>query len=500
MEDLNVRAAMGLDVIIPQIKLRPIESLVDYERNSRTHSKAQIEQLKALMLEFGFTNAVMVDEKGIVAGHGRRAALADLYKSGLQVKFPNGTPIPIGMVPTIDCSGWTAEQRKAYIIADNASALNAGWDENLLALELKELEDAGFDLSLTALPEQSLDELLASLMDPNSDPDRDPEAVPDIPNEPVSVLGDIWICGPHKIGCMDSTSIEAWDRLMGNERADLCLTDPPYNVAYESDLAGKIKNDDMGDAQFREFLLGAYNAMFAMMKPGAPIYVAHADTEGLNFRSTFREAGFKLSGCLIWRKNSLVLGRSDYQWMHEPILYGWKPGSRHRWHGGRKLTTIVEYGENGPITKMADGRYAITVGDQVLVVSGDAMIEEHPQSVIFHEKPSRSELHPTTKPVGLWEKLIRPSGRPGDIIMDPFSGSGNTLIAADRMGLIARVSELDPKFVDVAVRRWEMLTGRRAVHAETGELFPEEGKKRETLPSVAIDLPPLPDLQPGDAF
>ena len=191
MEDLNVRVAMGLDVVVPQIKLRPIESLVDYERNSRTHSKAQIEQLKALMLEFGFTNAVMVDEKGIVAGHGRRAALADLYKSGLQVKFPNGTPIPIGMVPTIDCSGWTAEQRKAYIIADNASALNAGWDENLLALELKELEDAGFDLSLTALPEQSLDEPLASLMDPDSNPDRDPEAVPDIPNEPVSVLGDI---------------------------------------------------------------------------------------------------------------------------------------------------------------------------------------------------------------------------------------------------------------------------------------------------------------------
>lgn len=290
---------------------------------------------------------------------------------------------------------------------------------------------------------------------------------------------------------------------MGTERADLCITDPPYNVAYESKLTGSIKNDDMSDVAFRAFLLDSYNAMFAMMKPGSAIYVAHADTEGLNFRSTFREAGFKLSGCLIWRKNALVLGRSDYQWMHEPILYGWKPGSRHRWHGGRKLTTIVEYGEGGPIRKLDDGRYAITVGDQVIVVSSDATVEEHLGSVIFHEKPSRSELHPTTKPIGLWEKLMRPSGRPGDIVMDPFSGSGTTLIAADRMGMIARVSELDPKFVDVAVLRWQHLTGRRAVHAVTGEEFPREGTKRlhvPTDPALSEDLTVMPDFDLDDKF
>ena len=356
MENQDIRLAMGLDVDVPKIKLRPLESLVGYERNARTHSPAQIEQLKALMLEFGWTNTVLVDEHGVVAGHGRCAAARSLYAEGKQIKFPSGTAIPIGLIPTLDCSGWSKDQRRAYIIADNSSALNAGWNEDILAMELKELEDAGFDLSLTALKEQEIDELLASLMPDGLDDDRDPDDVPEAPKEPVSVLGDIWICGPHKIGCMDSTSVDAWQKLMGNERADLCITDPPYNVAYESKLTGSIKNDDMGDAQFRAFLLDSYTAMFAMMKPGSAIYVAHADTEGLNFRSTFLEAGFKLSGCLIWRKNALVLGRSDYQWMHEPILYGWKPGSRHRWHGGRKLTTIVEYGESGPIRKLDDGR------------------------------------------------------------------------------------------------------------------------------------------------
>lgn len=208
-----------------------------------------------------------------------------------------------------------------------------------------------------------------------------------------------------------------------------------------------------------------------MLKRGAPIYVAHADTEGLNFRWAFREAGLKLSGCLIWRKDSLVLGRSDYQWTHEPILYGWKPGSKHRWYGGRKLTTVLEHGEGGAVTQLEDGRWAVRAGDSVLIVAGDATLEEHPLSVIFHEKPKRSAEHPTMKPVGLIEKMLRASARAGDVVVDGFGGSGSTLIAADRMGMSARLIELDPRFVDVTVRRWQDFTGRKATLESDGRTF-----------------------------
>lgn len=397
-----MKKILGTDVDVPQIKLRPLNQLVAYARNARTHSPLQVAQLEASLLEWGWTSPVLIDEEGIVAGHGRCMAAEALYKRSDQIKFPNGTPIPIGYVPTLDCSGWSDAQRRAYILADNQLALNAGYDMDLLSAEMKALESDGY-----------------------------------------------------------------------------------------SKLAGKIKNDSMSDADFRQFLLDAYSCLFAVMKPGAPIYVAHADTEGLNFRSTFREAGFKLSGCLIWRKNSLVLGRSDYQWMHEPILYGWKPGSAHRWYGGRKLATVIEHGEGGPITRLDDGRWAIRSGDAVLIVDGEAKLEEVPGSVIYHDKPSRSEQHPTMKPVGLIERMLTASARSGDIVVDAFGGSGSTLIAADRLGMSARLMELDPKFVDVIVRRWEMWSGRRAVHAETGETFPCDGETRspqaDDIPAISSD-------------
>ena len=472
---------MGMDVDIPRITLQPLNTLVAYDRNARTHSAAQVEKLQALLLEFGWTNSVLADDMGIVAGHGRVMAAEALYKRGKQIKFPNGSPIPIGYVPVIDCTGWSPEQRRAYILADNRSAMDAGWDEDLLALELHELEEAGYDLSLTAFSDDELAELLAE--DPVIPEDKDPDAAPPAPEHPVSVPGDVWVLGAHRVMCGSSLSIDDWDKIMAGERADVCWTDPPYNVNYESKLAGKIKNDDMGDAEFRQFLVDAHVALFAVMKPGAPIYVAHADTEGLNFRAAFIQAGFKLSGCLIWRKNSLVLGRSDYQWMHEPILYGWKPGSAHRWYGGRKNTTVVELEDTGVFTRMEDGRYQIKVGDSVLVVSADAMVEEHPVSVLREDKPSRSGLHPTQKPVALVERMLRQSARNGDVVVDAFGGSGTTLLAADRLGMCARLMELDPKFVDVIVRRWEQYTGRRAVHASTGELFPAEGEERKLGPA-----------------
>lgn len=478
--------ASAVDVRLPsEIRLVEVEALLPYARNSRKHDPSQVEALAANMQRVGFTNPLLIADGTILAGHGRLLAAKKLGLS---------------RVPCIDLSHLSEEERKAQVIWDNRSAeLGGGWDLEMLKLETDDLRAAGFDLeAFTGFAEEDLAKMFEGLEDDPEPSDKDPDAVPPTPEVPVSREGDIWVCGPHRIACGDCSDMKLVDALMQGAMADLCVTDPPYNVAYESKLAGSIKNDDMGDAEFRRMLRGWYDSMFSVMKPGAPIYVAHADTEGLNFRAAFREAGFKLSGCLIWRKQSLVLGRSDYQWQHEPILYGWKPGAAHRWYGGRKRTTVIEYGENGPVRQLPDGRWAITVGDNTLIVDGQATLEEVPGSVIFHEKPSRSELHPTTKPVGLWEKLMKPSSRPGDVVIDWFSGSGTTMIAADRMGLIARVTELDPKFVDVAVRRWEMLTGRRAVHAVTGELFPREGEFRA---SDAVSQEPADAAgDPADVF
>jgi DNA modification methylase len=456
---------------LPHIELRPIESLVAYARNARTHSPEQISQLKASLIEFGWTNSVLADDVGIVAGHGRVMAASELYQHGRQIKFPNGAPIPHGMVPVVDCTGWTPAQRRAYIIADNKLALNAGWDDDLLRLEIADLKSDSFDLNLTGFTSDELNELLgvADLEIKEVDPDDAPEAQ----EQAVSVPGDVWVLGAHRVMCGSSLEVDSWDKLMAGEKADICWTDPPYNVAYEG-KAGSIKNDDMSDGEFRQFLLDAFTAAASALKPGAPVYIAHADgTPGEAFRWAFRQSGLKLSGALIWRKNQFTLSRSDYQWQHEAILYGWKPGSKHRWYGGRKLTTMLEMGEGSPFTRLDDGRWSIRIGDAVMVVAGDVAIEEHPSSIIFHDKPQRSDQHPTMKPVGLVEKMLRASARSGDIVIDGFGGSGSTLIAADRMGMSARLMELEPRFVDVIVRRWQTWSGRRAVHALTGAPFPD---------------------------
>lgn len=491
---------LGLDIEVPQIKLRPIESLVAYARNSRTHSPAQIEQLQSLMLEFGWTNSILVDDMGIVAGHGRCMAAEALYKRGEQVKFPNGTPIPIGMVPTLDCTGWSPAQRRAYIIADNRSALSAGWDEEMLAIELKELQAVDFDLSLTAFSEDELAGLLVPELD--LDPEKDPDDAPPLPDEPASVPGDVWVLGPHRVICGDATSIDTWDRLMDGERADACFTDPPFNVDLgrknrlmdkavggNRNANGAIANDKMSADEFRELLAGAFGCLFATLKPGAATYVAHADKVGDVFRAEFEGAGFHFSQLLIWNKGQHVIGMADFQPSHESILYGWKQGSRHRWYGGRKQRTVIEVGEGGPISQLEDGRWAIKVGDQVLIVDGQAKLEEAPSTVIFEPKPAASGLHPSTKPVALIERLLKNNARPGDIVVDAFGGSGSTLIAADRLGMCARLAELSPKYVDVICRRYWQYTGRRPVHAVTGEPFPGEDEDR---------VPPAPAAEPGD--
>lgn len=484
---------------IPQIRLKPIESLVAYGRNSRTHSKTQVEQIKRSLLEFGWTNPILADDMGTVAGHGRAMAAEDLYRQGVQIKFPNGTPIPIGQVPVVDCTGWTDEQRRAYIIADNKLALNAGWDEELLSLELKELDAAGFDLDVIGFDEKELDDLLAELP-PELGGDSDPDDAPELPDDPVSREGDTWVLGAHRVHCGDSTDPNCWNALLQGEKANAVWTDPPYLVDLDRknklmDKAiggnragtGAIANDKMTEAEFGDFLAQTFGNLFDIMLPGAPIYVAHSDRAAGIFREQFEKAGLHFSQMLIWKKNQMVLGMADFQPIHEPVLYGYKKGSRHKWYGGRKQVTVMEIGEGGPISRDEDGRWLIRVGDSVLVVDGEAKISESPTSVFHEPKPDKSGLHPTQKPVALVERMLRNSARGGDIVVDAFGGSGTTLVAAERMGMCARLMELSPSFVDVIIRRWQDFSGRRAVHAVTGELFPLDGEKRDYTPIIKSD-------------
>lgn len=441
------------DVVRHEYGVRDLSVLVPYERNARTHSPAQVAQIAAAIREWGFTNPLLVDESDrIIAGHGRLEAARLLG---------------MAQVPVIVVAGLSDEQRRALILADNKLALNAGWDAELLREEIEALRLADFDLALTGFDAGEVLDLLGG-----SGSGKDPDSAPAAPSIPFSALGDVWTLGPHRLVVGDSTSPDAYDALLGSEKVDVVWTDPPYNVAYEG-AAGKIQNDAMGDAAFLQFLSDAFTSMVIACKPGAAVYVAHADTEGLNFRRAFVEAGFKLSGVIIWRKDSLVLGRSDYQWQHEPILYGWAKGSRHRWYGGRKLTTVQALGEASPFAQAEDGSWVVRVGDRALVIRGDVKVEEVVPSVIDEPRPRRSAEHPTMKPVTLIERMLKNNARPGDLVLDPFGGSGSTLVAADRMGMAARLIELDPRFADVIIRRWQEYTGRRAQRAD-GTLFPEE--------------------------
>lgn len=443
-----------------KVERRAVADLVPYARNSRTHSAAQVAQIVESIKQWGWTVPILVDETGgIIAGHGRvlaaqRMGLAD--------------------VPCMVAVGWTEAQRRAYVIADNKLALNAGWDDLMLADELGELRSLGFDMGTIGFSEA---EMLALVQDEVS-PDGltgDDEA-PAVEGPFVSELGDVWILGEHRVMCGDSTNLEHVERLCDGQLVDACWTDPPYNVAYET-KAGKIKNDNMADAAFREFLLDAFGSAFAVLREGGPIYVAHADTEGLNFRSAFRDAGFKLSGCLIWAKGSLVLGRSDYQWRHEPILYGWKPGAAHSWYGGRAKTTVFD-AEDVPVRVLADGSIQIDAGGATFRISGENLeVEGLETSIIRAEKPKRSAEHPTMKPVELVLQMITNSTRRGDVVLDLFGGSGTTLIACHKMGRTARLMEFDPKYCDVIVRRWQEFTGREA-RLEDGRSYAKVAKLR----------------------
>jgi len=388
-----------------KITQKKVTELIPYVNNSRTHSDEQVAQIAASIKEFGWTNPILVDgANGIIAGHGRLLAARKLGHKE---------------VPTIELADLTETQKKAYIIADNRLALNAGWDNEMLTIELNDLLADGFALEMLGFDPKEL----AALLEPAViEGLTDEDAVPEVPEKPTTKLGDVYQLGNHRLMCGDSCSQEAVEKLTNGAGVDMLLTDPPYNVAYKGGTGLTIQNDDMGDEQFRQFLRDAFVTADTVMKKGAVFYIWHADSEGYNFRGACHDAGWKVRQCLIWKKSSIVMGRQDYHWKHEPCLYGWKDGAGHLWATDRKQTTILEF-----------------------------------------EKPHRNGEHPTMKPVALFEYQMLNNTKGGDIVLDLFGGSGTTMLAAEKHGRHGYLMELDPKYCDVIVKRWEDFTGKKAV-------------------------------------
>lgn len=378
------------------ITYRKVEDLIPYVNNSRKHSDQQVAQIAASIKEFGWTNPILVDkDKGIIAGHGRLMAARKLKMDD---------------VPTIELSHLSDAQKKALVIADNKLALNADWDTQILSLELSELQDIGFDLDILGFDANELNALL--------EPEEvegltDEDAVPEVPEEPKTKLGDIYQLGNHRLMCGDSTSIDEVEKLMNGQKADMVFTDPPYGVDYEG-----INNDSRGGLE--ELLRGSFGNYLSTSKSGAACYVFHSDKCADIFHAVFREY-FHFSSMIIWAKNSLTLSRTDYQSQHEPCLYGWMKDGKHTFYGDRKQVSIWKFDKE------------------------------------------RVEGHTTPKPVALIERALQNSSKGGDIVSDFFGGSGSTMIACEKLGRQARLMELDPKYCDVIVKRWEDFTGKKAV-------------------------------------
>ena len=385
------------------MQLVPLSKLVPYVNNARTHSPEQITKLRSSLREFGFVNPVIIDQDfGIIAGHGRVMAAKE---EGIEE------------VPCVFVDYLTEAQKKAYILADNRFAQDAGWDEELLRIEIESLQGADFDVSLTGFDPDELADLFADDSDSDvKDDDFDLSAA--LEKAAFVKKGDIWTVGRHRLMCGDATSADDVAALMDGKRANLVVTDPPYGVSFKSSDGLTIENDSMKGDEFYQFLLAAFQNVVANLEKGGAAYVFHADTEGLNFRRAFQDAGFHLAGCCIWVKNSLVLGRSDYQWQHEPVLYGFLQNGKHPWYSDRKQTTIWNY-----------------------------------------DKPKRNKNHPTSKPLNLLGYPICNSSQENGIVIDTFGGSGSTLMACEQSGRICYMLELDEKYSSVILRRYVEDTG-----------------------------------------
>ena len=417
----------SLVALADRIELWPIDRLRPYERNPRTHSDAQVDQIAASMVEFGSTNPILFDENaGILAGHGRLLAARQLG---------------LADVPVIRFDHPSEAQKRAYLIADNQLAMQAGWSEELLAQELAWLRDESFDLDLVGFDATELERLLA-IADGETANEEAEDEVLDPPEEPVSRPGDPWTLGNHRLLCGDATVLADVEHVLGGQLADMTWTDPPYNVDYANSpkdkLRGKhrpILNDDLGGG-FEAFLHDACVNIVSVTKGAC--YICMSSSELDTLQRAFRAAGGKWSTFVIWAKNTFTLGRADYQRQYEPILYGWKDGVDHYWCGAR---------------------------DQ--------------SDVWFFDKPVRNDLHPTMKPVALVERAIRNSSKSRDIVLDPFGGSGSTLIACEKTGRQARLIELDPRYVDTMILRWQEFSGGAATLDDGGGSFeqvrPERG-------------------------
>ena len=377
-----------------------LEKLIPYVNNAKIHGEEQVTKIASSIREFGFLNPVIIDrDYNIIAGHGRVLASKKL---GLTE------------IPCLFVEGLTEAQRKAYILADNRLGELAEWNMDLVTSELESLQDMDFDIDLTGF-ELTDDELEETYEIEESE----------IPEKVKSRCkkGDIWKLGDHRLICGDSTSIDDIEKLMGGETVDLLITDPPYNVSYEGKTKEKltIDNDCMDGSDFYQFLLVAFSTAYAVLKDGAAFYCWYASKEVVNFNNAITDAGFTVKQELIWNKNSLVIGRQDYQWKHEPCLYGWKETGSHNWYGDRKQTTVIDY-----------------------------------------ERPTKSELHPTMKPIGLFAYQIENSSKTGDIVLDLFGGSGTSIMACEQIKRRCYTCELDEHYCDVIIQRWEEFTGKKA--------------------------------------
>jgi DNA modification methylase len=412
-----------------QVEQWPIDRLIPYARNSRTHSDAQVAQVAASIIEFGWTNPVLVAADGvIIAGHARLLAARKLK---------------MVEVPVIVLGHLTEAQRRALVLADNKLALNAGWDEEMLRVEMQDLDVSGFNLELIGFSADEVESILAG-PEGTSEGLTDEDAVPETEAAVVTVPGDVWILGDHRLLCGDATIMTDVEKVLAGGLADMVFCDPPYNVNYGATMKDKIRgtnrpiaNDNLG-SDFEQFLREACVNMVAVCK-GA-IYVCMSSSEIHTLQRVFREAGGHWSTFVVWAKNTFTMGRSDYQRQYEPILYGWREGADHFWCGAR---------------------------DQ-----GD---------VWFIKKPHVNDLHPTMKPVELVERGIRNSSKTRDTVLDPFGGSGTTLIACEKAGRQARVIELEPCYCDVIVRRWQSHVGRNAVLESSGDLFDALAAKRSPV-------------------